>query len=171
MPLQPTRQQIRPNILCSLSQVTWRGNRKGWFSNRSIWVIFKKPIYYVLCKPHFYDHTLDSSKSHHLSLMTALHTLGILSTSFTWNAFSNSLERVPTYAEHLLAAFPSPCRPTHPKPSQLGWSRDCGGQVIWCSTPSLLSTSNSPYTAWRCVLGQCPIEKQMIVPLNANQMG
>ena len=34
--------------------------------------------------------------------------------------FSNSLEGVPTYAEHLLAAFPSLCRPTHPKPSQLG---------------------------------------------------
>jgi hypothetical protein len=38
------------------------------------------------------------------ALMTALHTLGILSTSFT---FSNSLEGAPTYAEHLLAAFPS----------------------------------------------------------------
>jgi hypothetical protein len=34
--------------------------------------------------------------------MTALHTLGILSTSFSWNAF---LEGVPTYAEYLLAAF------------------------------------------------------------------
>jgi hypothetical protein len=34
--------------------------------------------------------------------------------------FSNRLEGVPTYAEHLLAAFPSLCGPTHPKPSQLG---------------------------------------------------
>ena len=34
--------------------------------------------------------------------------------------FSNSLEGVPTYAEHLLAAIPSLCGPTHPKPSQLG---------------------------------------------------
>ena len=34
--------------------------------------------------------------------------------------FSNNLEGVPTYAEHLLAAFPSLCGPTHPKPSQLG---------------------------------------------------
>jgi hypothetical protein len=33
--------------------------------------------------------------------------------------FSNSLG-VPTYAENLLAAFPSLCCPTHPKPSQLG---------------------------------------------------
>jgi hypothetical protein len=32
----------------------------------------------------------------------------------------NSLEGVPTYAEHLLAAFPSHCGPTYPKPSQLG---------------------------------------------------
>ena len=30
------------------------------------------------------------------------------------------------------------------------------------------SWSNSPYTAWRCVLGHCPVEKQMIVPLSAN---
>ena len=41
--------------------------------------------------------------------------------------FSSSLEGVPTYAEHLLAACPSLCSPTHPKPSQSG---DCGGQVI-----------------------------------------
>ena len=35
--------------------------------------------------------------------MTALHTLAILSTRFMWNVecFSNSLEGVPTYAEHL----------------------------------------------------------------------
>ena len=34
--------------------------------------------------------------------------------------FSNSLEGVPTYAEHLLAAFHSLRGTTHPKPSQLG---------------------------------------------------
>ena len=34
--------------------------------------------------------------------------------------FSNHLKGVPTYSEHLLAAFPSLCGPTHPKPSQLG---------------------------------------------------
>ena len=34
--------------------------------------------------------------------------------------FSNSLEGVPTYAEHLLAAFNSLCDPTQPKPFQLG---------------------------------------------------
>jgi hypothetical protein len=34
--------------------------------------------------------------------------------------FFYSLEGVPTYAEHLLAAYPSLCGTTHPKPSQLG---------------------------------------------------
>ena len=34
--------------------------------------------------------------------------------------FSNHLEGVPTYSKHLLAAFPSLCGTTHPKPSQLG---------------------------------------------------
>ena len=47
--------------------------------------------------------------------LTALHTIAILSI-----LFSNSLEGVPTYARHLLAAFPSLCGPTHPKPSQFG---------------------------------------------------
>ena len=48
--------------------------------------------------------------------------------AFSWHSlnelhlecFSNSLEGVPTYAEHLLAAFPSLCGPSHPKPSQFG---------------------------------------------------
>ena len=34
--------------------------------------------------------------------------------------FSNSLEGVPTYAEHLLATFPSLRSPTHPKPFKFG---------------------------------------------------
>jgi hypothetical protein len=55
--------------------------------------------------------------------MIALHTLGIILTMR--NAFP-SLEGVPTYAEHLLAAFPSPCGPTHPKLSQLG----CGQVIV-----------------------------------------
>jgi hypothetical protein len=99
-----------------------------------------------------------------LCLMTALHTLFILSTIFMRNAFS--LELVPTYAEHLLAAFPSLCSPTHPKPSTLGW-----GRVIVEARSSDAALhhphwSNSPYTAWRCVLDHCPVEKHMIVPLN-----
>jgi hypothetical protein len=45
--------------------------------------------------------------------LTDLHTLGILSTSFNWNAFFNRLVGVPTYAEHLLVAFPSLCVLAH----------------------------------------------------------
>ena len=86
--------------------------------------------------------------------------------------FTNSLEGVPTYAEHLLAAFSSLSDPTYPKPFQLGWS-----QVIVEARSSdaalhhSLSWSNNPYTAWRCVLDHWPVEKQMIVPLRVNQMG
>ena len=47
-------------------------------------------------------------------------------------------------------------------------SGDREGQVVWCNSPSW---SNSPYTAWMCVFGHCPSEKQMIVPLSQNQMG
>ena len=55
-------------------------------------------------------------------------TLCLDSFAQTWHSlnqlreecFSNSLEGGPTYAEHLLEAFPSLCGPTHSKPSQLG---------------------------------------------------
>ena len=82
--------------------------------------------------------------------MTALHTLGILSTSFMRNAFPT--EGVSTYAERLLAAFPSLCSLTHAKPSQLGW----GWVIVEArSSDAALhhspSWSNSPYIAWRCV--------------------
>ena len=53
---------------------------------------------------------LDDSIAH------SWHSLNQLHLEF----FSNSLEGVLTHAEHLLAAFPSLCSPTHPKPSQLG---------------------------------------------------
>ena len=85
--------------------------------------------------------------------------------------FSNSLEGVPTYDEHMLAAFPSLCGPTHPKPSQLGWGRVFvearSSEAAFHHSP----WSNSSYTACRCVLGHCPVEKQIIVPLSPNQMG
>lgn len=44
----------------------------------------------------------------------------------TQNAFSNTLEGVRIYAEHLLPAFPSLSGPTHPKSSQLDQD-----QVMW----------------------------------------
>jgi hypothetical protein len=72
------------------------------------------------------------------------------------DCFSKSLEGVPTYAEHLLAAYPSLCGLTHPKLSQLGWGR---GIVQARSSDAALHHSpywsNSPYTALRCVGALC----------------
>ena len=101
-------------------------------------------------------------------LMTALHTLGILSTSFTWNDFSNSLEEVPTYAEHLLAAFPSLCGPTHPKPIEFRWLWRLG-HLMQHSITFLLCQNVLKQPGGG--LGHCPVEIQMIVPISANQMG
>ena len=44
------------------------------------------------------------------------------------------------------------------------------GQVIWCSTPSLLLCQIA-LTQPEGVFGHCPVEKQMMVSLRANQMG
>ena len=52
---------------------------------------------------------LDDSFAHSWHSLNQLHE----------ECFSGSLG-VPTYAEHLLAAFPLLCSPTHPKPSQIG---------------------------------------------------
>ena len=64
--------------------------------------------------------------------------------------FPKSLEWVPTSAEHLLAAFPSLCGPTHPKLSKLGLGR----VIVWSDAALHHSPSwkNSPTTAWRCVV-------------------
>ena len=51
---------------------------------------------------------LDDSFAHSWHSLNQLHL----------ECFSNSLEGVRTYAEHSVAAFPSLCGPTHPKPSQ-----------------------------------------------------
>ena len=84
---------------------------------------------------------LEDSFSHSWHSLNQLHL----------ECFSNSLERVPTYDEHLLDAFPSLCGPTHPKPSQLGWARVI---VEARSSDAALHSShswlNSPYTAVRC---------------------
>ena len=105
---------------------------------------------------------LDDSVAHSWHSLNQLHL----------ESFSNNIEGVPINAEHLLASFPSLCSPTYPKPSQLGWGRVI---VEARSSNSALhhspSWSNSPYIARRCVLGHCPVEKQMIVPLSPNQMG
>ena len=52
---------------------------------------------------------LDDSFAHSWHSLNQLHL----------ECFSNSLEGVPTYAVHLLAAFPSLCSPTHP--NHLNW--------------------------------------------------
>ena len=49
------------------------------------------------------------------ALMTALHSLNQL----YLECFSNRLEGVPRYAEHLFADLLSLCSPSHLKPSQL----------------------------------------------------
>ena len=53
---------------------------------------------------------LDDSFAHSWHSLNLLHE----------ECFSNSLEGVPTYAEHFLTAFPSLFGPIHPIPSQLG---------------------------------------------------
>ena len=80
--------------------------------------------------------------------MTALQTLGILSTSFTWNAFPTFLKEFP----HMLSAcwllFLHSAGPTHAKPSQLGWGRVIVEARSSDAAPHhSLSWSNNPYTA------------------------
>jgi hypothetical protein len=53
---------------------------------------------------------LDDSFAHSWNYLNKLHL----------ECFYKSLEGVPTYAEHLMGAFPSFCGQTHPKPSQFG---------------------------------------------------
>ena len=89
-------------------------------------------------------------------------TLLAFSQSASWGShlkwFSSSLEGVLCSAEHLVAALPSLCVPTHPKPSQLGL-----GWVILEASPSDTALHHSPswsdshYKAWRCVLVLCPV--------------
>ena len=85
--------------------------------NEHIWnhVVTKKKLNkskYILYLSFFKVATLclDDSFAHSWHSLNQLHK----------ECFSNSLEGAPTYAEHLLAAFHSLCRPTHPKPSQMG---------------------------------------------------
>ena len=70
--------------------------------------------------------------------MTAFHNLGILSTSFTCNAFPTVLKEFP----HMLSTCWLLFLPLQSNSSQtisIGLrSGDCGGQVIWCSTITLL---------------------------------
>ena len=84
-------------------------------------------IYFVFENLQIATLCLDDSFAHSWHSLNQLHL----------ECFSNCLEGVPTYAEHLLAAFPSLCSPTCQTISIWLRSGDCGGQVIWCCTPSL----------------------------------
>ena len=87
--------------------------------------------------------------------MTALHTIGILSTNFTWNAFPTVLKEFQLI-------------PNHFNWVEVGW--------LWRPGPLMqhsitLLLGQIALTQPGGVLGHCPVKKQMIVPLSANQMG
>ena len=97
--------------------------------------------------------------------MTALHTLGILSTSFTWNYFSSVLNEFPHMLITCWLLFLHSA--VHLIPSQLG------GQVIVEARSSdaaliTLLLDQIALTQPGVVLGHCPVEKQVTVPLSAN---
>ena len=84
--------------------------------------------------------------------MTALHTLGILSTSFSWNEFLHMLSTCWLLFLHSVVQLIQ---------NHLNWVEDG-----WLWRPGhLMQHSHTD-----CVLGNCPVEKHMIVPLRANQM-
>ena len=109
-------------------------------------------------------------QSIHLLSCWQLCTLLALSQPASWGMlFQLSLLRSSHICWALVGCFSFNLRSNSAQTISIGLrSGDCGGQVIWCSTISLPFLVN---TAWRCVLGHCPVEKQMIVPLRANQMG
>ena len=106
-----------------------------------------------------------------IALMIALHTLGILLASFTWNAFPTVLKEFPHMLSTCWLIFLQSAVQLIPK--HLNWV-EVRVIVEARSSDAALhhspSWSNSPYTAWRCVLGHCSVEQQMVVPLSANQM-
>ena len=71
-----------------------------------------------------------------------------------------------------MAALPSLCSPTHPKPSKLGLV--CVIVETRSSDTALHHSppwSESQYKARRCVWSHSLVEKQMMVQLRANQLG
>lgn len=85
--------------------------------------------------------------------------------SYCWVLF-------PEVLRIFLAAFPSLCSQTLPKPSRLVLGRRTA--VAGPSDAALhhsASWSNSPYVVWRRVWGHCLVEKQIMVPLSTNQTG
>ena len=102
------------------------------------------------------------------ALMTALHTLGILSTSFDWIAFPIVLKELLSTCWLLFLHSTVQLIPNH-----LNLVEFCGlwrpGHLIQHFIP--LFPGQLALTQPGGVLGHCPVENQMIVPRSANQMG
>ena len=103
--------------------------------------------------------------------MTALNTLGLLSTRFTWNAFPTVLKEFP----HMLSTYwllflhsAVQLIPNHLNWVEVGWLRRRGHLMLHSIT---LLLGQIAFTQPGGVLGHCPVKKKMIVPLSANQMG
>ena len=103
-----------------------------------------------------------------------LCTLLAFSQPASWGShlecFYNSLEGVPTYAEHLLLFLHSAVQHI---PNILNWV-----EVGWLWRPGHLMQHSIILLIGQIalahpgdVLGHCTVEKQMIVPLSPNQMG
>ena len=102
-----------------------------------------------------------------------LHTLGILSTSFTWHRFPTVLKEFPHMLRTCWLLFLHSA--VQLIPNHLNWV-----EVRWLWRPShlmhhsitlLLGKKKKHLHSLEVCLGHCPVEKQMIVPLSANQMG
>jgi hypothetical protein len=100
--------------------------------------------------------------------MTALHTLGILSTSFTWNAFPTVLKEFPHMMSTCWLLF------LHSAvkliQNQLNWV-----EVGWLWRPGhlmqhsiTLLLDQIALTQPGGVLGQCPVEKRMVAQTRWN---
>ena len=103
--------------------------------------------------------------------MTALRTLGIMSTSFTWSAFLTVLKEFPRMlCTYWLLFFHSVVQLI---PNHLIWV-----EVGWLWRPIHLMQYSITLLLGQIaliqpggVLGHCTVEKQMIVLLSANKMG
>ena len=103
--------------------------------------------------------------------MTALHTLGILSTSFTWNVFPTVLKEFPHMLSTCWLLFLQSAVQlisNHLNWVEVGWLWRPGHLMPYSIT---LLLGQIALTQPGGVLGYCPVEKQMIGPLSANQMG
>ena len=96
--------------------------------------------------------------------MTALHTLGIFSTSFTWNAFPTVLKKFPHMLSTCWLLFLHSAVRLIPNHLNLVEVRGLWrpGHLMQHSITLLLG--KIALTQPEGVLGHCPVEKQIIVP-------